>query len=456
MLLYNIFFYKIIVDDSMKKIVVCLLFLFPFIINAKDVTNEVSILLNDSKINSKLIDNNEGTYIKIEKDSVISIESLSNIYGIYIVYEYQSKPGIITGNSKTSSIGENNFLHEFVSINDKLGETNNLTIKYEEDVKIADIYVFDDENLPDYVEIWQEPCKKADIMLISTHSDDEHLFFLGLLPTYVARGADVQVVYFTNHYNNTKRLHEQLHGLYTVGIRNYPIIGIVPDAWASTLPAALSNAKKSDLEEEDLISYIVDIIRRFKPQVIVDHDENGEYEHGQHMLNTYILEKALLKTNDESYNADSYKQYGGWEALKVYLHLYPENKIIMNYDIPLDYFNGKTAYEVSKEGYLKHSSQQYTWFTKWINGKNNSFTKATDIKTYSPNEFGLYSSLVGDDINKDDMLENITLRKDIKNEIQEEPQNIIKNISTKTSFNYYWVAVPIVLLILISLLKKKH
>ncbi|MBQ4178508.1 MAG: DUF4406 domain-containing protein, partial [Elusimicrobia bacterium] len=41
--------------------------------------------------------------------------------------------------------------------------------------------------------------KQADMMLFSTHADDEHLWFAGLLPTYVDRGYDIQVVYFTNH-----------------------------------------------------------------------------------------------------------------------------------------------------------------------------------------------------------------------------------------------------------------
>ena len=83
----------------------------------------------------------------------------------------------------------------------------------------------------------------------------------------------------------------------------------------------------------------------------------------------------------------------------------------MDYDIPLEYFNGKTAYEVSKEGYSKHLSQQWTWFTGWINGKNNQYTKATDIKTYSPLKYGLYYSNIGEDIQKNDMFENITYYK---------------------------------------------
>jgi hypothetical protein len=79
----------------------------------------------------------------------------------------------------------------------------------------------------------------------------------------------------------------------------------------------------------------------------------------------------------------------------------------MDYDIPLEYFGGKTAYQVSKEGYSKHLSQQWTWFTSWINGKNNHYTKSTDIKSYSPLKYGLFYSQVGEDIQKNDMFENL-------------------------------------------------
>ena len=92
--------------------------------------------------------------------------------------------------------------------------------------------------------------------------------------------------------------------------------------------------------------------------------------------------------------------------------------------------DGKTAYEVSKKGYSKHLSQQWTWFTDWINGKNNKYTKATEIKTYSPLKYGLYYTNVGEDIQKNDIFENITYYKTEFEEAEklkeEEDKNIIE------------------------------
>ena len=439
----------------MKKVFLIFSLLFPIFVYGKDITSAVLIKLNEEIINNKIIDNNEKTYLNIKKDDYISISSKEDVDALYIVYELTSKTGTISSDNKEIKIGQNNFLHEYIKVD---GE-NNLKIKYDDDVKIADIYVLSKGKLPNYVELWNPPCKEADLVLFSTHSDDEQLFFLGLLPTYVAKGANIEVVYFTNHYDNPKRLHEQLHGLYEVGIRNYPIIGIIPDAWSETLEGAIKNLAKSNLAEDDALAFQVEMIRRFKPLVIVGHDELGEYSHGQHILNTYILKQAIMKANDQNYDSGSYEKYGLWSPSKVYLHLYKENKIIMDYDTPLDYFNGFTAYEVSKKAYSKHLSQQWTWFTSWINGKNNNYTKSTDIKTYSPNEFGLYYTEVGLDEMKNDMFEHITLRKDIiEDEIEIKEEN--NNKKKRENINY-WYLIPLTFLIIIliiiltKLLKRK-
>lgn len=420
----------------MKKILFLLAFIIiPINVFAQDITSSSTITINNEKF-SKLTDNNENSYISVEKDKVINIKSNEDVAGIYIIYELSSQTGVIKGNSKSIDIGTNGFLHEYIDLKD-IELSKELEITYNANVKIGEIYILSEGELPEYVEVWDKPCKEADLLLFTTHSDDEQLFFLGLLPTYVAKGASVQVVYFANHNDNPKRLHEQLHGLYTVGVRNYPVMGLIPDAYSETLNGAIKNIEKAGLTVDDATNFEIEMIRRFKPLVVVGHDELGEYSHGQHILNTHVLKMALEKTNDKTYHAESYEKYGLWDVPKTYLHLYKENKIVMNYDEPLEYFNGKTAYEVSKEGYSKHLSQQWTWFTKWINGSNNSYTKATDIKTYSPLEYGLYRTTVGEDINKNDMFENLTFRKDEMSEEDDVEDKIVINTTNEGNEEYY-------------------
>ena len=458
----------------MKKIITLLLLLIPFNVFALDITESSNITINNSK-NSKLTDKKENNYASISKGNTITINNEDNIYGLYIIYEKKSVEGSISNNTKSERIGQNGFLHEYINVDKLIGAAKEITITYDEDVQIGEIYVLSEGDLPLFVEVWDKPLDEADLVLFSTHSDDEQLFFAGLMPHYVAKGAKVQVVYFTNHNDNPKRLHEQIHGLYKVGIRNYPVIGFVPDAWSTNLNGALSNLSRAGYTEDDTIKFMVEMIRRFKPLVVVGHDEAGEYSHGQHILNTHVLKKALELTNDSEYDLDSAQKYGLWEVPKTYLHLYKENKIVMNYDIPLDYFNGKTAYEVSKEGYKEHHSQQDTWFTKWLTGVNSKgegvpYKKASEIKavkspisgvisTFSPCEYGLYRTLVGEDVDKNDMFENLTLRKDeVKEETpisSDEKKDENKKASKIKLKKYIPVGIGIIIVLVVYITQKK-
>ena len=141
----------------------------------------------------------------------------------------------------------------------------------------------------------------------------------------------------------------------------------------------------------------------------------------------------------------------------------------MNYDIPLEHYNGATAYEISKRGYAEHISQHYTWFTDWLLGKNNDYTLATQIKTYSPLNYGLYYSKVGYENKDGDMFYNIptetidetTEELEINDEIQdtENNNNITSNKENNHIYIYFIVGIGgilVLMTIIIIWLKKKH
>lgn len=350
---------------------------------------------------------------------IIKISSEKTFFGIYI--EWKTIPGkwSLFDGENASEYGEKSFLHEFAAIKDGTGYAE---IRLSAEVAANDIYVFSDGKLPDWVQVWNEPCEKADLMLCSTHADDEQLFFLGVLPYYAGElGLNVQVVYFVNHNDTDNRPHELLNGLWTVGVRNYPVIGEAPDQWSESLEEGLANFTDRGFSEDKLIEFQVEMIRRFKPLVIVGHDIKGEYSHGQHIVNTHTLRQALEISNDVSQYTESAEKYGIWDVPKTYLHLYEENQIIVDWDIPLEKFGGKTAYEVSLDGFKCHESQHWTWFSKWIGLKSDwGVTKASDIKDYSPCKYGLYRSNVGEDMIKKDFLENIVLYRDQSEDLPDE------------------------------------
>lgn len=412
-------------------------------VNAAEITEDVSFKLSDENgeilnWDYLLVDDKYTTYSSFDKDYVLNLQSETPIFSIYVIWD--TIPGEwkyeVNGNEYVA--GKNGFLHEFVNVFNDVGQgVNEIDIIMPKDISICEIYVFSEGDIPDWVQIWQPPCEKADIMLLSTHSDDEQLFFAGLLPYYAGEvGAAVQVVYLTNHWDTQNRPHEQINGLWTVGVRNYPIVGHFPDdvdtlsksgeSVQETLDRVLAGKydETGTWNEANLIEFQVEMIRRFKPQVIVAHDINGEYQHGAHIANTDTMIKALGPAADETQYTEIAAKYGVWDVPKVYIHLYEENAIKMNWDIPLESFGGKTAFEVSKDGYGCHYSQHWTWFTRWLeNGTRDEnaspVSKASEFTLYSPCEYGLYRSLVGNDT-KADFLDNLVMYKNQNNDIPAE------------------------------------
>lgn len=362
-----------------------------------------------------ITDKNTTTFHTSDPTAEISFDNTDGIGSIYIIMNFEYGEIIVrdkeTGEEK--AVDSKGILHFFIDVEKLFGRTiKSASVKFESGaVTLSEIYIFSSGKAPDFVQIWQDPHEGgADLVLFSTHGDDEQLFFAGLLPLYAGeKGLRVQVVYLTDHRNMTNgRVHEMLNGLWAVGVKAYPVFGGYADQRTYDLEGTYKYYEGIGVSRDELQQFVVEQIRRFKPMVAVGHDINGEYGHGMHMMYTDLLIKALDLASDRAQFTESYMKYGAWKVPKTYLHLYGENKITMNYDTPLESFDGLTAFQVSQQlGYPCHLSQQYTWFTDWINGKNVKITKAAQITDYNPAEFGLYRSEVGPDTNGNDMFEGV-------------------------------------------------
>ncbi len=366
----------------------------------------------------QLTDGNEKKSVSVQGQVTVSSETPMD--SLYLIFYEETTDLVLTVGTveKTVSVP---YLRQFVSLSELFGaKTTEVTVTFGEKVGVTELYAFSDAP-PAWVQVWEPPCEKADLCLMTTHADDEQLFFAGILPTYAGeRGYEVQVVYFTDHKNEQIRRHELLRGLWTVGVRHYPVIGPFPDLFSKSGDAAEKQQNQRGFSHEDIVGFQVEMLRRFKPLVVVGHDPLGEYSHGQHILNSETLQEAVgISANAEMY-PESAEKYGVHDVPKTYLHLYKENPIVMNWDVPLEKFGGKTGFQVTQEGFLCHDSQQYTWFRKWLNGKNGEITAASQITTYSPCEYGLFRSLVGEDVEKNDFFENQLSYAQIRQKEEEE------------------------------------
>ena len=270
-----------------------------------------------------------------------------------------------------------------------LPEARALSLVSDGGMQIAEITLYSEGTLPDGVYSWLPPLQKADLLLVSAHCDDEFIFFGGTIPYYAGeRKLGVQVVYMAN--GERARVDETLNGLWHAGVRNAPVFMPFKDVYTESLRLALLN-----WGEEETTGALVSLIRRFQPEVIVTHDLEGEYGHGAHIATAVCMLNAVPLAADASVFSDSFAAYGAWQAQKLYLHLYPENRITMDWNQPLPAFGGKTALEVANEAYHMHVSQLKYHSNVYGSGQ------------YSSLEYGLAYTVVGPDAAKEDFFEHI-------------------------------------------------
>lgn len=378
---------------------------------AEEVSPSITITGTGFANPAALTDGDRLTYTKVSGGGTVTVSADAGIDSLYIVFDRVPAEWTMTDGAAAIPCGQNGFLHEFVDVEALLGgRPTSLTLHFPAGTSIDEIYAFATDDIPDWVQIWQPPCEAADILLLSSHSDDEQLFFAGILPLYAGeKGLDVQVVYLVHHFDTHNRPHEQLNGLWEVGVRHYPVISGFPDLYSESLDGAIAIYKSYGHSYEDFCRYITTNIRRFRPQVLITHDPAGEYSHGTHILCTAAVQECLDYAADPAVYPDTADTYGTWDVPKTYLHLYKENPIVMDFDTPLSAFGGKTAFQVSQDGFAHHKSQHWTWFYKWIYGtKNKPITKASQINYLSPCRYGLYRTTVGADVVGGDFFENLT------------------------------------------------
>lgn len=344
-------------------------------------------------------------------DAYLTLEHSDGIGSLYFIFGTLYGEYTVTDNAtgETRILGTNGFLHEFADLEALFGYCpTSVTVTFNHgSVLLYELAAYTAGQVPDSVERWDLPLEgEADLVLFSTHGDDEQLFFAGLLPYYAGElGYNVQVVYLTDHSNTSHvRIHEMLNGLWAVGVRAYPVFGQFPDFYKQTLDITYEEFEAWGYPKEELLDFVVTQIRRFRPQVVVAHDFNGEYGHGQHLVYADLVALALEITADGAYFPASAETYGLWDVPKAYFHLYEENQITMDWDQPLENFDGMTAFQVTKHlGFACHVTQkaEFAWYLT-------PYETAAEIPLYNPCLYGLYRSLVGPDVQKNDLFENIT------------------------------------------------
>ncbi len=341
----------------------------------------------------------------------VTIHSETPMYGLYLCFrsmpasfEIQELRGTEEeGNREWVMLapGDTRFYHTFYPLDGAKWIRIYCTQEGYHKMGFNEVFVFGEGEIPDWVQRWEEPEEKADILFFSAHPDDELIFLGGAIPTYAAELKKRVVVAYLS-YSNTTRRSEALNGLWSMGVRHYPEFGGFRDSYSKTAKEAYHT-----LGKDKVLNWVTEMFRKHQPEVVVTHDINGEYGHGQHrMMADAAIQAYELAAEPEKY-PESAAVYGVWQAKKLYVHLYGEESVQTRFDwnVPLESLGGKTGLEAAIGAYAMHKTQERAEVR--INGKWTPLSVETTGSAFSNTTFGLYASQVGPDETHTDFLEHI-------------------------------------------------
>lgn len=364
---------------------------------AQDITEQFSIT-SGGRITTALYDRKYTSFFssREQRNPFIEFTAQEGAEAEYLYICFGDMPRAwaieeeVDGEWKTLIEGSKEYYHVLLELNGKTHFRLIDTAGNQTKFKINEIFVFSEGELPQWVQRWEPTHEKADMLLLVAHPDDELIFFGGTIPTYaVERDLNVVVAYMT--YSNTTRRSELLNGLWSMGVRSYPVIcEEFYDGYSSSLKVGYQKWNKNKV-----MAHVTELIRKYKPEVMLSHDVEGEYGHGAHRVCADAAQYCVANAGNPEFETASAELYGTWEVKKLYLHLAKDNAIRMDWNVPLSKLNGRTGLELAQAAYELHVTQENTDFV------------VTDEGETSCAEFGLVYTSVGEDVQKNDFMENI-------------------------------------------------
>jgi LmbE family N-acetylglucosaminyl deacetylase len=248
---------------------------------------------------------------------------------------------------------------------------------------------------------WAPQPPKAALMVVLAHPDDE-AYFPGLIPELaLVRKLPVVTIVMTSGEaglsppgDRALREGEMRRACRVYGMPNPPLFARFADG---AFLGTLEDNWRLWGGESAAAAYLVQQIRRYRPEVIVTHAMDGEYGHPNHVGCALSVTKAFAGAADlKSFPVPP----GGpppWTPKKLYLHRWPTRPIEVRWDIPVPGMNGRTCLEIGTAGGRQHASQGYA---------NRDFAELDGDRS---SKFGLYASTVGFDTKSDGFFEHIDL-----------------------------------------------
>ncbi len=232
-------------------------------------------------------------------------------------------------------------------------------------------------------------------MLFSAHPDDEGATFGGVLAQYtVCRQLPVILVAVTSGDAGGPDMglirEEELRcAVWRYGMRHEPIFTHFHDCcWGYGDLAMCWDVWGG---QDHVVGVFTELIRQYRPDVVLCHDFGGEYGHPNHMASGIAAAEAYFAAADPTRYPEQLDTLDTWQAKKCYVNLNPTHSMTHYWNVPCDELGGLTPQQVTTDGIHCHASQG-----------------AGGWSCSASNNYGLYDTHVGLDTT-DDLMEHIDL-----------------------------------------------
>ena len=229
----------------------------------------------------------------------------------------------------------------------------------------------------------------VDLMIICAHPGDEYLFLSGALPLYAGeQGRSAVVVYLCESDEATKAAAKKALSRF----------GDQVQAEFGNFSASNTSTKEEQLRYWDfraVVTYLVGVIRQYKPAIVLTHQPLGEYGSGAHIVTSESVFMAVRYAPEANRYPESSALYGAWQVQRLFFHQYGENMVTLDRSRPMERFGGLTALEFDQQGYAYYPTTYPVKITDGSGYTNAQYglASALDMKTFDPTKGDLFAGL---------------------------------------------------------------
>ena len=240
---------------------------------------------------------------RINKGKTLSIQWNDSVPVVSVFISFYYEPvdyTVMQFDSSGLMLSEEPGVLLYNNLIETLPETRKVSIRADADnCALCSLYAYGEGAVTDY-HAFAPTAQKADYMTFAMHPDDDVLFLGAVYPLYDAeRGlTGVSMIMSTKlpEKLQRQRRQEDLNSSWVIGLKTQPVFGGFPD-----IPQDYYKQFHHTFTTDDVTRYAVTQIRRYRPEVVVTQDLNGEYGHWQHKVLAEGVQAAVPLAADPTY-----------------------------------------------------------------------------------------------------------------------------------------------------------